>query len=212
MTPVVTDDLTGKYASCLEKQGHEGRMRRFLIAIAAVVAASSVHSETVQHDPTTVYALPFKSGSCVYVFMTYDESVHVGDHRFAVDFAVPIGTQVLAARDGVVSGTGAAPRSPNDEPGTTRGDYVWVRHRDGTVATYLHLRHNGAAVALGQAVKAGQLLGYSGCTGHCTAGMLHFQVSTPMPPGDDYKTFPTVFKIAKDSVEFLQSNRCYLVP
>jgi len=31
-----TDDLTGKYASCPEKQGHEGRMRRFLIAIAAV--------------------------------------------------------------------------------------------------------------------------------------------------------------------------------
>jgi murein DD-endopeptidase MepM/ murein hydrolase activator NlpD len=137
-------------------------MRKLLIAIAAAVAASSVHSETVQHDATTVYALPFKSGRWVRVLMAYDDPLaHSGSKRFAIDFAVPIGTEVLAARDGVVTSTGAIPSDATDEPGTTRGDYVWVRHSDGTVAFYLHLRHKGAVVAVGQAVKAGQLLGYA---------------------------------------------------
>ena len=48
-------------------------MRKLLIAIAAAVAASSAHSQTVEHDATTVYALPFKSGRWVRVLMTYDD-------------------------------------------------------------------------------------------------------------------------------------------
>ncbi|HTJ18223.1 MAG TPA: M23 family metallopeptidase [Steroidobacteraceae bacterium] len=187
-------------------------MRKYLIVIAAVMAASSVHSETVQHDPTTVYALPFKSGSCVRVLMGYDDPRgHTGDRRFAILFGAPVGTEVLAARGGVVAGTGTVPHG--DDPGTSRGDYVLVRHSDGTFGAYIHLRHKGAAVAKGQSVKTGQLLGYSGCFGRCDAGVLHFHVSTPMDERrSDYKTFPTVFKTGQDSVEFLEANRCYLVP
>jgi murein DD-endopeptidase MepM/ murein hydrolase activator NlpD len=87
-------------------------MRKLLIAISAVATASSAHSQTIQHDPTTVYALPFKSGSSIRVLICYDdERGHTGSQRFAIDFAVPIGTEVLAARDGIVSGTGTIPRA-----------------------------------------------------------------------------------------------------
>jgi murein DD-endopeptidase MepM/ murein hydrolase activator NlpD len=192
-------------------------MRELLIAFVAVAVVSSAHAQPVEHDATAVYALPFKSGKWVRVVMGYDDPRHhSGAQRFAIDFAVPIGTEVHAARDGIVVGTGAVPSDANDAPETTRGDYVWVRHRDGTVGFYLHLRRGGAAVSVGQAVKAGQLLGYSGCTGYCRAGLLHFHVSTPLQPRADsgseaFKTFATVFKTA-NGVEFLEPNRSYLVP
>jgi murein DD-endopeptidase MepM/ murein hydrolase activator NlpD len=175
--------------------------------------------QTVQHDPTTVYALPFKSGRRVWVVQAYaDPRSHSGSQRFAIDFGVPIGTEVRAARDGVVIGADATSNeSSRDGVRMARANYVWVRHRDGTVAYYLHLRHEGVAVAVGQAVRTGQILGYSGCTGQCGGPHLHFHVSTPLQARDDrkfeaYRTFPTVFKTANDGVELLDPNRSYLVP
>lgn len=64
--------------------------------------------QTAQHDPTTVYALPFKSGRWVRVVQAYDDPrSHSGSQRFAIDFGVPVGTEVRAARDGVVIGAEA---------------------------------------------------------------------------------------------------------
>jgi murein DD-endopeptidase MepM/ murein hydrolase activator NlpD len=108
----------------------------------------------------------------------------------------------------------SVPRDKSDEAGTTRGEYVWVRHSDGTVGFYLHLRRDGIAVKVGRDVKTGQLLGYSGCTGHCGSGLLHFHVSTPLQSRGgryDFKTFATVFRTS-NGVEFLEANRCYRVP
>jgi murein DD-endopeptidase MepM/ murein hydrolase activator NlpD len=94
---------------------------------------------------------------------------------------VPIGTAVHAARDGVVIGTNpTSNESSRDGFKNARANYVWVRHSDGTIGCYLHLRQGGVAVAVGQAVKTGQLLGYSGCTGQCRGPHLHFHVSTPL--------------------------------
>lgn len=175
--------------------------------------------QTAQHDPATVYALPFKSGRWVWVVQAYDDPrSHSGSQRFAIDFGVPIGTEVLAARGGVVIGTNATSNeSSRDGFKRARANYVWVRHPDGMIGFYLHLRHSGVAVAVGQAVKTGQLLGYSGCTGQCGGPHLHFHVSTPLQARDDrkfeaYKTFPTVFKTAGGGVEFLEPGRSYLVP
>jgi murein DD-endopeptidase MepM/ murein hydrolase activator NlpD len=175
--------------------------------------------QTAQHDPATVYALPFKSGRWVWVVQAYDDSrSHTGSSRFAIDFGVPIGTEVFAARGGVVIGTEATSNeSSRDGVRMARPNYVWVRHSDGTVGYYVHLRHGGVAVAVGQAVKTGQLLGYSGCTGQCGGPHLHFHVSTSLQASDDRnfeacKTFRTVFKTADDAVEYLEPNRWYLVP
>lgn len=93
--------------------------------------------------------------------------------RHAVDIAMPEGTPILAAREGVVVGTlnsqaGAAPY-----PG---GNYVRILHDDGTMGVYLHLQQGSVQVAPGQRVRAGAPIARSGNTGRSTGPHLHFVV------------------------------------
>jgi murein DD-endopeptidase MepM/ murein hydrolase activator NlpD len=95
----------------------------------------------------------------------------------AVDIAMPEGVPILAARGGIVEETEAFHgASPDEEPLTFEGNFVRVRHADGTWAIYAHLKHQGVAVAAGDAVGTGQLLGYSGVTGDALDPHLHFAV------------------------------------
>jgi murein DD-endopeptidase MepM/ murein hydrolase activator NlpD len=94
----------------------------------------------------------------------------------AVDIAMPEGMPVAAARDGVVEAADGQHR-PTDDAVTYEGNFVRVRHDDGTVAIYAHLKHGGLAVSAGDKVAAGQLLGYSGGSGDVDAPHLHFAVT-----------------------------------
>jgi murein DD-endopeptidase MepM/ murein hydrolase activator NlpD len=94
----------------------------------------------------------------------------------AVDVVMPEGMPVVAARDGVVEAL-EANHDPNDEPLTYEGNFVRVRHADGSAATYAHLRYKGAVVALGDTVTSGQLLAYSGASGDVDDAHLHFVVT-----------------------------------
>ena len=95
-------------------------------------------------------------------------------HR-GIDYALPVGTPVLAAADGTVERAGA--------DSTGYGNMVLIRHtwNDGTV--YAHLRN--WAVQPGQQVKAGEIIGYSGNTGNSTGAHLHFEYRTVC---NDYKS------------------------
>lgn len=106
-------------------------------------------------------------------------SAHIAArNRDAVDFEMPEGTPVVAARRGVVAGTESRfGASRDEEPVTHDGNFVLVRHADGTLATYAHLRHRGVAVARGDPVEEGGFLGYSGATGEAPRPQLHFGVS-----------------------------------
>ena len=124
------------------------------------------------------YALPFdrRVHWIVSQELSSNES-HRGYNEFAIDFAMPEGTEVWAARAGtvarVVDGfTECA--LPEDREYAANG--VTVLHDDGSFTSYLHLRP-GIPVGEGQPVALGDLLGYSGCTGHAATPHLHFQVS-----------------------------------
>ena len=96
----------------------------------------------------------------------------------AIDIAMPVGVAIVAARDGVVEALEDRHGSnPEEEAVTYEGNFVRVRHADATAATYAHLAHRGIAVALGERVVSGQLLGYSGATGEAHAPHLHFVVT-----------------------------------
>ena len=99
-------------------------------------------------------------------------------NHYAVDFVAPIGTPVLAARDGTVMQV----ESDFDKAGLNaekyggRANYVRIVHDDGTMALYAHLREGGVLVRVGQRVAKGQRIGLSGNTGFTSGPHLHFAV------------------------------------
>ncbi|OJU60163.1 MAG: hypothetical protein BGO08_09175 [Altererythrobacter sp. 66-12] len=86
------------------------------------------------------------------------------DHK-GIDLAQPIGTPVYATADGLVSK--AAPFS-------SYGNYIQIEHGGGLETRYAHL--SGFAVATGDQVHKGQLIGYVGTTGRSTGPHLHYEV------------------------------------
>lgn len=197
--------------------------RRLLLALAfppdkaAATWEFTYHLGTTpaQHDDGHVYRLPYVSGSSHIVLQGHDGDLsHKGALRFAVDWRMPEGTAVLAARAGVVIGT----YDQSDVGGTEfamygRENYVWLRHDDGTVGQYLHLATNSVTVAIGDSVEAGQFLARSGNTGYSDEPHLHFHVSSPAPTGPyAFETFPARFRLAEDHVGVPARGRRYLAP
>lgn len=131
-----------------------------------------------------LYSLPFQHGRTFRVSQVHggELSTHATDgHQHAIDFEMPEGTPVHAARGGVVLdvmekhfGEGRLDDSMRD-----LANYVVVQHADGTLGMYAHLQHDGAAVEPGQRVEEGELLGYSGNTGYSSGPHLHFAVLAP---------------------------------
>jgi len=99
------------------------------------------------------------------------------ENRYALDFATPEGTPVLAARAGVVMQVQAlAGRTADALPQRRRANFIRILHDDGSMALYGHLAADGIWVTPGQRVHAGQRIGLSGNTGYSTAPHLHFVV------------------------------------
>ena len=93
--------------------------------------------------------------------------------HMAVDWPMPVGTPLLAARGGTV----IAVREDSDENGPADAtNSIEIEHEDGTMAFYSHLRLNGAAVVEGEIVTEGQLIGYSGNTGFSSEPHLHLHL------------------------------------
>lgn len=97
-------------------------------------------------------------------------------HR-AIDLRAAVGTPVYAAEDGTVDWvqTWDGRSTSGDQ---SYGNLVRIRHADyhgGKLQTlYAHLKES--KVKYGQAVKEGELIGYSGNTGNSTGPHLHFEV------------------------------------
>ena len=99
---------------------------------------------------------------------------HRGWEEFSYDFAMPVGSDVCASREGTVSWAvdghdGNGVNAPNNA--------IAIRHDDGTQAWYLHIKRGGAAVKKGDQVKRGQRIGASGNVGRSMMPHLHIHVS-----------------------------------
>ena len=98
-----------------------------------------------------------------------------GQQNDGINLAVPEGTPVKAAEDGVVAYAG------NELKGY--GNLVLVRHANGFVTAYAHASE--IMVKRDEPVKRGQVIAKSGQTGNVTAPQLHFEIrkgSTPVDP------------------------------
>lgn len=121
------------------------------------------------------------------------------------DFAMPVGTPVLAAADGEVVIARFGPAA---------GNYVAIRHGRQYMTRYLHLSR--FVVKPGQIVKRGDIIAYSGNTGSSTGPHLHYEfhinnrpvnplkIDLPRPEGlvgedlQEFKKYVDIVKVKLD--------------
>lgn len=109
---------------------------------------------------------------CSYTYMSSpfgfrtSPTAGASSYHQGVDLAAPANTPVYASRSGIVTTTTYS---------NSAGYYVTINHGDGFSSIYMHL--NNYVVSAGQAVSAGQLIGYVGRTGIATGYHLHFGIA-----------------------------------
>lgn len=146
----------------------------FVLLIAVVAIYFSSASKVTDNLDRYIYDLPFKPGTRQKVVQGYGGRFS-HDHKAALDFDLPEGTPVYAAREGELYSF----KDGSDKGGlfsaNSDANYIIIRHPDGSFGCYWHLQQNGVVVKKGRVVK-GQLIGYSGHTGFALRPHLHFAV------------------------------------
>ena len=166
----------------LRRRRHQdGRSRR----PAAERAAGSGHHECPKRSPSSstppikpseaTGALPtFRWPVRGKVITSYGAKTN-GKSNDGINLAVPEGTPVKAAEDGVVAYSG------NELKGY--GNLVLVRHSNGYVTAYAHASE--LLVKRGDTIKRGQIIAKSGQSGEVGSPQLHFEIrkgSSPVDP------------------------------
>jgi murein DD-endopeptidase MepM/ murein hydrolase activator NlpD len=118
------------------------------------------------------------------------EAAYAGFPHFhtGIDLAVPLGTPVFAAADGVV--LLAEPMTDGSGGLVGYGNYVVIQHETGLKTLYGHLLAFG--VRAGDTVKRGQLIGLVGSTGNSTGPHTHFEVRIENSPIDPLQMMPSL--------------------
>ncbi|MCA6074693.1 M23 family metallopeptidase [Fulvivirga sedimenti] len=137
------------------------------------------------------YTLPFKEGSRYKLIQGFNGAFSHDSEasRYALDFSMPVGDTVCAARGGMVVWTeDQFEEGGNDRNLINKANRILIMHDDGTIGFYVHLVKNGVLVKIGEKVEEGDPIGLSGNSGFSTMPHLHFAVH------DDDQSIPIRFK------------------
>ena len=96
-----------------------------------------------------------------------------------IDIGVPMGTKIVAAEDGTIGYAGWIGAG---------GNWVSITHKGGLKTNYGHL--SKIIVKVGQSVKKGEIIAYSGSTGVSSGPHLHFEVNVN---GQDTNPEPYIY-------------------
>src|SRR5262249_35417178 len=151
------------------------------------------------------YDLPFQKGKNYLVFQGYNGSFSHKNEN-SIDFTMPEGSEILAARDGIV--VKVVQNNTESCPGEECKKYnnmIFILHPDGTFADYAHIRYNGSKVKVGDSVKKRDVIAYSGNVGWSSGPHLHFGCF--IPDFGKWITIPTKFRIDNgDKSAFLEEK------
>ena len=147
------------------------------------------------HAPGRPYRAPFAIAQSFVVSQAPPLAVtHRGAaSRNAIDIAMPVGTAVHAAREGLVINVahrffrGGLDTAISDE-----ANFVQILQDDGTTAIYAHLQMDTIRVRPGQRVERGEYIANSGNTGFSSGPHLHFVVARNA--GFRSESVPVVFE------------------
>jgi murein DD-endopeptidase MepM/ murein hydrolase activator NlpD len=88
-------------------------------------------------------------------------------YHSGIDLAAPMGSTIMAAAAGTVIYAGWY---------SGYGNMVDIQHADGLITRYAHMSAYAPGLGVGAPVKAGQIVGLVGQTGHATGNHIHFEV------------------------------------
>lgn len=171
----ITETLAGEQSRAVMTLRDDGGDRKGRYRISC---GWTIGDKDAMHDDDYLYLLPYARGKSYRVLQGYGSRFsHRGLEHYAVDFDMPVGTSVHAARGGIVARIEESNTKGCWEEGCgSYANYIVILHSDGTTGEYYHLRQDGALVEVGEHVVAGQRIGLSGNTGHTTMPHLHFAV------------------------------------
>ncbi|PIZ98400.1 MAG: hypothetical protein COX77_04610 [Candidatus Komeilibacteria bacterium CG_4_10_14_0_2_um_filter_37_10] len=138
-----------------------------------------------------------------FYLATKSPSSHVGPFKWAIDFLVPDGTEILAAYDGQI----IEAIDHFNEWGTTEDfrdklNYLTIRHHQGEYSQYCHLGLNSfqnTGLKVGDYVTRGQAIGRVGKTGWTDQDHLHFIVfKVGRIPGNPYDFYSLSIQFTKN--------------
>jgi peptidoglycan DL-endopeptidase CwlO len=152
-----------------ELHGHVAEIQGKLAAQLSATGAAPLPAGPIQGG-SGILIWPV-NGPVVSGFGPRWGSMHEG-----VDIAVPEMTPIRAAASGTVLATQSEASSGG------YGNFTCVDHGGGLSTCYAH--QTSFAVAEGQSVSQGAIIGYTGCTGHCLGPHLHFEVRINGSPTD----------------------------
>ncbi|WP_233144744.1 M23 family metallopeptidase [Methyloprofundus sedimenti] len=140
----------------------------------------SLGEPTARHNTQAIYIPPFASYKKFQISQAFNGPFSHTDeqNKYAVDLAMPEGSEVHAARAGVVMSLendyfkGGIDKQAYKE----RANSITILHDDGSMAVYAHLQVDRAQVYAGMRIGVGQLIAYSGNTGFSSGPHLHFAV------------------------------------
>lgn len=169
--------------------------------------ACKINSDAVMNIPldSAKYVLPYPKGKSYYVFQAFNGPyTHHGVFKYAVDFTMPIGTLITAARSGRV--VFVCENFSNDDLNNT--NVVVIMHEDSVYSRYAHLTKNGALVDVGMWIEVDDSVGLSGSSGAVSYPHLHFDVTKECPQ-EDCQTIPFFFKGIDEKDGIIKSSKYY---
>lgn len=163
-------------------------MRTPILLLALLTACSTAPApDSGPLGPSSgFYRLPYADGTQVKIFDDFKSHRAIGRiDFFAVGGQRPY--RVVAAASGRIAAIQdtyseqQSGRAAKD----CRNNYVWIEHPNGEWTNYSHLAANSvtglAGLKVGDAVKAGQVLGREAAVGCAMLDHVHFEVARPAP-------------------------------
>ena len=190
---LVKDRLAKKLALEQELRDYESKLK-------FILDPSTLPKAGVLSWPLSDVYITQQFGKTVAAKRLYASGSHSG-----VDFRASVGTPVKAMADGVVLGFGDTDTTC---PGASFGKWILVEYGNGLSSAYGHL--SLIKVNAGQKVSRGEIIGYSGATGHVTGPHLHITVyaSTAVK----IQTLPSKSCVGKTLTQPLAAVNAYLDP